>query len=223
MSPDPARAARARRLAEGAVALGIALTPDQRDRLLAYLELLTRWNRTHNLTAVRDPDAMVTLHLLDSLACLPHVRGPRLLDVGSGAGLPGLVLAIAEPALEVTLLDAAAKRVRFLTQARIELGLGNVSVVHARAETFAPGAGFDTVVMRAVTRLAEGLALARPLLAPGGRLLMPKGRYPEAELAALEGSGLRVEVLPLAVPGLDAERHLVVLRDCRTIPSPPTS
>lgn len=216
--------ARLETLTLGAEQLGVALTAAACARLLRYLELLEKWNHHYNLTAVRDPDLMVTQHLLDSLALLPHVHdsreGSRVLDVGSGAGLPGLVFALARSDLEVTLLDASAKKTRFLTQARIDLEVANCDVVQARAESWRPPRLFDCVVMRAVTSLAHGFALAAPLLAPGGALLMPKGRAPDAELAELTATPAHATLQRLRVPGLDAERHLVVLRDCRTMKRP---
>lgn len=219
---EPAWQRRAERLQAGARELGVPLQPAQTQRLLAFIALLARWNRSFNLTAVREPDAMLSHHLLDALACLPWVQGTRVLDVGSGAGLPGVVFAVAREALSLTLLDAAAKRTRFLTQVRIELQLHNCEVVQTRAEHYRPGQPFDTLVMRAFTDLRSAVALARPLLVPGGRLLMPKGRYPDAELRALHAPGFDTEVLSLDVPGLRARRHLVVLRDCRNIPGHPS-
>lgn len=196
-------------LATGAQALHVALDAAARQRLLDYLELLAHWNRRVNLTAVRDPAEMVTRHLLDCLAVASRVRGPRVLDVGSGAGLPGLVLAIACPQLEVTLLDAALKRTRFLLHARERLGLARVEVLRARLEELDPARRFDTVIARASLPLPRLLAAAPGLLAPGGRLLAMLGRAP-AEAPA-EPPGHRLEVVALRVPGLAAERHLGVL------------
>ncbi len=198
-----------RLLTDGLTALGLVLDMEQQEKLLAYVALLYKWNKTYNLTAVRDPLEMVGKHLLDSLAILPHLHGPRILDVGSGAGLPGIPLAIAAPRLELTLLDSNSKKTRFLVQAKGELGLSNLSVVHSRVEQFRPERLFDTVTARAFASLADMLAGTAHLLAPGGCLLAMKGEYPTEELAALP-PGVEVrEVIALTVPGLQAQRHLV--------------
>jgi 16S rRNA (guanine527-N7)-methyltransferase len=190
------------------------LDAEQVSRLLAYLDLLQRWNRAYNLTAVRDRADMVTRHLLDSLVVLPWIPGGRLLDAGSGAGLPGVPLAIARPDLDVTLLDSAGKKIRFLEHLRRELGLRNVTPVQARLEDYAPqdlvSAPFGAVISRAFASLAAFAAAARHL-AGAARLLAMKGRYPATELAELP-AWLRVEAVErLAVPGLQEERHLVIM------------
>jgi 16S rRNA (guanine527-N7)-methyltransferase len=180
--------------------------------LLDYLALLDRWNRTYNLTAIRDPRAMVSLHLLDSLAMHPFVRGiGNLADLGSGAGLPGIPLAIAFPALQVTLVESNGKKARFLREAVRMLGLGNARIAESRAQALAQPGAFDAITARAMASLADLLAAGAHLLRPGGRLLAMKGALPAAEIAALP-AGWQVEAAhPLAVPGLDAERHLVVV------------
>lgn len=199
------------RLESGLSALDLELPQAACDRLLAYLALLHKWNRAYNLTAVRDPLHMVAVHLLDSLAVLPHVRGPRVLDVGTGAGLPGIPLAVVRPDWALTLLDSNGKKTRFVTQAAIELGLNNLTVVHSRVEEYVSERGFDTVVSRAFASLGEMLGVTRHLLAPHGRLLAMKGAYPTAELAALP-QGVALEAVErLAVPGVKAERHVVLL------------
>ena len=190
------------------------LDAGQVSRLLAYLDLLERWNRAYNLTAVRDPANMVTRHLLDSLAVLPWIPGGRLLDAGSGAGLPGVPLAIARPDLAVTLLDSAGKKIRFLEHLRRELGLRNISAVQARLAAWAPqdlnSAPFDAIISRAFASLTAFAAAARHL-AGAARLLAMKGRYPAAELTELP-AWLRVEAVEqLVVPGLQEERHLVIM------------
>lgn len=189
---------------------GPDLAAGQVAQLLDYLDLLARWNRTYNLTAVRAPAEMVTRHILDSLAVLPWIPGGRLLDAGSGAGLPGIPLAIARPELQVTLLDSAGKKIRFLSHVCRELRLGNAAPLQARLETYAPESPFDAIVSRAFASLAAFAGAARHL-AGAALLLAMKGRYPEEELAALPG-WVRVEsVEALAVPGLQEQRHLVIM------------
>ncbi len=196
---------------EGVERLGILLPDGAVERLAAYLALLERWNRAYNLTAVRDPDAMVIRHLLDSLSILPWINGPRVLDVGSGAGLPGIPLAVAWPSLEFCLLDSNGKRTRFLTQAVAELQLKNVEVVRSRVEDYQPAPLFNSVVSRAFATLADLLASAGRLCAPTGRLLAMKGVFPDDELARLPPGYVLAGVYPLHVPNLEAERHLVYL------------
>ncbi|OIQ85436.1 ribosomal RNA small subunit methyltransferase G [mine drainage metagenome] len=185
----------------------------QRQRLLDYLALLQRWNRVYNLTAVRDPEQMLAKHLADCLALIAPLRAlapARLLDVGSGGGLPGLVVAILLPATEVVLCDAVRKKCAFLQQAAATLGLRNVRVEHGRIEALALPP-FDCITSRAFSGLAEMLRLTRHLLRPGGCWAAMKGVRPDAELAALPDD-VHAEVQPLAVPGLDAQRCVVWLR-----------
>ena len=190
----------------------LGLDPALAGPLRRYLDLLARWNRTYNLTAIRDPGEMVTLHLLDSLSMHAHVRDvARLADLGTGAGLPGIPLAIALPQLQVTLVESNGKKARFLREAVRTLGLGNAQVAESRAEAVDLPGAFDAITARAMATLADILAVGGHLLAPGGRLLAMKGARPDAETAALP-AGWKVEAVhPLAVPGLDAERHLVVV------------
>lgn len=195
-------------LAAGLQALGLSLPDDRCDRLLAYRDELARWGRVHNLTSVLDPARMVPVHLLDSLALAPLLRGERIADIGSGGGLPGLPLAIADPDLSMTLVEPRTKRALFLEHVVRTLGLGNVIVERARVEDMPPTARFDTLVTRAFGSLAEFGAAAGNLMAAGGCLLAAKGRDPAREIAAL-GSEWAVEVIPLVVPGVDAERHAV--------------
>lgn len=191
-----------------ALDLDAAVPADTRARLLAYLDFLAEWNRHTNLTAVREPAAMVTRHLLDSLVLLPHLAGTRLADLGSGAGLPGIPLALARPDLEVTLVDSNGKKARFLRAAVAELGL-RAAVAQTRVEALA--GNFDTLTARAFTSLANMLRWGGHLLRPDSVWLAQKGRYPADELAALP-AGYAAQTLPLAVPGLDAQRHLVIIR-----------
>lgn len=199
-------------LEQGAATLGIALPALAREKLLAYAALLYKWNRTYNLTALRDPEQAVPYHLLDSLAVLPYLPAGRLLDVGSGGGMPGIVLAIARPDLAVTLLDSNSKKSAFLQQAAIELALANISVHAGRVEQYHPAVGFAAITARAFSELADFVRLSRHLLAADGRWLALKGLWPHAEIARLPPDIAVEAVHRLAVPGVDGERHLVVLR-----------
>jgi 16S rRNA (guanine527-N7)-methyltransferase len=199
-------------LAAGISALGLDVAPDAQQRMLDYLALVEKWNKAYNLTAVREPAKMLTHHLLDSLAVLPHVRGPRVLDVGSGAGLPGIPLAVAQPEWQFTLLDSNHKKTTFLRQAAIELKLNNVDVVCDRVETWASPQPFDTVVSRAFSDLPEFLALAGKLCAGDGVVVAMKGVYPHEELAQVPNEFRLCNVVALNVPGLGAERHAAVLQ-----------
>lgn len=198
-------------LALGAAALGLTLTEAQRGQLDQYLALLEKWSRVYNLTAIRERERMVTHHLLDSLAVVPHLRGTRVLDVGSGAGLPGVPLAVVNPALEVTLLEANHKRSAFLNQAIGELRLANARVVTERVESWRTDARFDTIVSRAFADLAEFVRSSRHLLARGGIFAAMKGVNPFEEIERLPKGYAVVQVVKLEVPGLDAERHLVIV------------
>ena len=201
------------RLAEGLAAMGIALDAPAQAKLVAYLRLIEKWNKVHNLTAVREPGQMVVLHLLDSLSVLPHVAGARtLLDVGTGAGLPGIPLAIARPDLAVTLLDSSHKKATFLRQAKAELSLPNVEVACERVEKWQPAAPFDIVVSRAFSELADFVLQAKHLVAPGGTMLAMKGVHPFEEIAKVPSSHRVENVVELTVPTLDAQRHLVLLK-----------
>ena len=198
-------------LTDGARALGIELTAAQAGPLVRHLDLLDEWGQRMNLTAIRERDQQVAKHLLDSLTVLPHLRGERIADVGSGAGFPGIPLAVLTPARHYTLIDSTGKKCRFLEHVRDELGLANVEVVHARAEAHKPAVRYDTVIARAVGPIADLVKYSGHLVAGGGRLLAMKGRYPEDELAAKLNGWKVVAVHPLAVPGLDEQRHLVEL------------
>jgi len=197
-------------LDEGLRELALDLPAGAAEKLSAYLDLLLKWNRTYNLTALRDRDQGVTHHLLDSLAVLPWVGEGSLLDVGSGGGLPAIPLAIARPGLSVTMVDAVQKKVSFLQQAVIELRLPGVQAIHARIEELS--GSYAQISSRAFADIADFVCLTQHLLVPGGRWLAMKGVRPESELRGLP-AGVVVEAIhPLAVPGLDAERHLVILK-----------
>jgi 16S rRNA (guanine527-N7)-methyltransferase len=198
-------------LTEGAAALGIALAPEQQRKLVAHLDLLDEWGTRMNLTAIRDRPSQVTKHLLDSLSVLPYLRGERIADVGSGAGFPGIPLAVLTPERHYTLIESTGKKCRFLEHVRDALQLGNVEVAQSRAEAWKPSQRYDTVIARAVGPVADLIKYAGPLVAGGGRLLAMKGRYPEDELAAKLNGWKVVTVHRLTVPGLDEERHLVEL------------
>ncbi len=209
---------RRERLAAAAAQLGLALDGVVLGRLLAYLALLQRWNSVYNLTAVRDPEQMLSQHLVDCLAVLPPLRrhaagrALRVLDVGSGGGLPGVVLAIAEPGWQVSCVDTVAKKAGFIRQVAAELGLPNLRAVHARVEAMPPEARFDVVVSRAFASLPDFTAWSRDRLAPEGIWLAMKGKRPDDELAALPAGVAVFHVEQLQVPGLDAQRCLVWMR-----------
>jgi 16S rRNA (guanine527-N7)-methyltransferase len=198
-------------ISEGARQMHLTFPDGAIERLVAFLNLLERWNRVYNLTAVRDPQAMVARHILDSLSVLPWVKGPRVLDVGSGAGLPGIPLAIVREQEHFVLLDSNRKRTRFLNQVVAELQLANVNVVHSRVEEYQPRDLFDALICRAFSSVADLLAKAGRLCAADGRILLMKGLPPDDELVDLPGNFARVAVYPLHVPGLNAVRHLVHL------------
>lgn len=207
-------------LEHAAPALGLTLAAPQLDALLAYLDLIAKWTRVYNLTAVRDPAEMLTHHLLDSLAAIAplqrelETRGPgrsaRLLDVGSGAGLPGVVMAICCPTLQVTCVDAVAKKAAFITQASLALQLANLTGRHARVENITEK--FDVICSRAFASLADFTAWSQGALAPHGVWMAMKGKHPADELAVLPASVAMFHVEQLKVPGLDVERCVVWMR-----------
>jgi 16S rRNA (guanine527-N7)-methyltransferase len=196
-------------------AAGYALPPGAREKLQAYIALLAKWNATYNLTAIREPERMVTHHVLDALAVLPHLAdtGPalRVLDVGSGGGVPAVPLAIARPQWHVVALDSNHKKGAFLQQAINELPLPNAEAVVARVEDYVPSAPFDIVISRAFSDLATFVATSARHLAPDGLLVAMKGVFPDEEIAELPPTVRVVATPALAVPGLDAERHLIVM------------
>ena len=203
-------------LSDGLADLAVELHSQQREQLLDYLDLLQRWNRAYNLTAVSEPLAMVAYHLLDSLAILPHLRGHRFIDVGTGPGLPGIPLAIALPDREFTLLDSNGKRVRFLFQVRTSLGLRNVHELHSRVEDLPAGSGFDGVISRAFTSLGQMVDSTGHLLNQHGVCYAMKGRYPEKELSELPKPYTVTACHRLRVPGVDGERHLLEIGNSHT-------
>ncbi|HEB92891.1 MAG TPA: 16S rRNA (guanine(527)-N(7))-methyltransferase RsmG [Gammaproteobacteria bacterium] len=201
-------------LAQGLETLGIECPLEVRGRLLDYVRLLAKWNRVYNLTAVREPLEMVQRHLLDSLAVLPHLhklQAKRVLDVGTGGGLPGIPLALMSSQVDFVLLDSNSKKTRFVRQAVVELGLRNVEVVHTRAEQYHPDAPFEVVISRAFSSLREMVEKAGVYCGSQGALLAMKGVYPQQELAELPAEFMFRESQQLQVPGLDEERHLIFL------------
>jgi 16S rRNA (guanine527-N7)-methyltransferase len=210
------RDALARILEEGAEALSVNLSEQQQSQLLDYVTLLAKWNAVYNLTAIRDPRQMLIQHILDSLSVLPHLparESATVLDVGSGGGLPGIVLAIARPHWSVTLNDIVHKKTAFQSQAKAELGLANLSVITGRVESLRPGVEvpkkFDLIVSRAFADLADFVTLARHLVADGGAIWAMKGVHPEGEIERLPAGAQLVQTIRLEVPMLDAERHLL--------------
>ena len=198
-------------LAGGAAEIGIDLDAARAESLLRLVDELELGNAQFNLTAIRDRPGMLRKHVLDSLTLQPHLRGTRVADVGTGAGFPGMALAIADPQRRFTLIEATGKKARFVAQTAERIGCSNVQVVHSRAESYRPIELFDTVVARALSSLADFVAYAGHLCAPGGRLLAMKGKRPENEMSALPRSFRVLAVHRLHVPGLADERHLVEL------------
>jgi 16S rRNA (guanine527-N7)-methyltransferase len=199
-------------MAHGLADLGLQVDDAARASMLRHLELIAKWNRVHNLTAVREPEQMVVVHLLDSLSLLPHLgEARRIVDVGSGPGFPGIPIALARRDSEVTLVDSSHKKCTFLEQVRTELALDNVRVVCERVEQWHPDQPFDAVVSRAFADLADFIGQAQHLVAPGGRILAMKGVYPYEEIARLPASHRVAGVVELRVPQLEAKRHLVMV------------
>lgn len=200
--------AEGRELEAGAEALGVSLAPDAVDRMLRLLDLLEKWNRAYNLTAVRERSAMCARHLLDSLTLVPRLGPGPILDIGSGGGFPGLVLALHSPARQVTLLDSNSKKTRFLTQCRLELGLDNMQVVHSRVEDW-QGGPFPQITSRAFASLAEMVPMTAHLLAPDGEHLAMKGPEATTEVEGLPSGWQLLEDSRVTVPGVDAERRIL--------------
>ena len=202
-------------LAKGVAEMDLDVSRETQEKLLAYLALLQKWNKVYNLTAVRDSMEMVTLHLLDSLSVLPYIDTSNLLDVGSGGGLPGIVLAICKPGLQVTTIDTVQKKTIFMRQVKGELGLSNLTVVHARVESYQPSHKFEVIISRAFSDIALFVKLTEHLLAQNGKWLAMKGQVPHEELTSLAikvNHAIKIKnIVPLNVACLDAERHLLVI------------
>lgn len=201
-------------LAAGLEELGLEVSQHRRQQLLAYLKLLQKWNRRINLTAIRDQQGILRKHFLDSLSIAPYLSGQRVLDVGTGAGFPGIVLAIIDAHRVFTLLDSNGKKTRFLTQVKIELGLDNIEIRQSRVEDYAVEEGYDTIVSRAFSSLQDFVTQSAHLCAPEGQWLAMKGQLPEQEMLSLAAGFEVSQVVPLQVPGLDQQRHLIVVRHC---------
>ncbi|MEY3807237.1 MAG: hypothetical protein RI893_213 [Pseudomonadota bacterium] len=193
-------------LVSGITALNLTVTDEQLEQLLAFIKLIEKWNKAYNLTAIRNREEMVKLHILDSLAILPHLEGKRIIDIGTGAGLPGIPLAICLPDISFTLLDSNAKKTRFVQQVVLELKLKNVDIFHSRVENHQPKQGYDAVLVRAFASLSEIIKLTSHLLVKGGVLLAMKGQNLEQELAEITAKSA---VISVSVPGTDVERCLV--------------
>jgi len=207
------RAALGSVLRDGAAKLGLTLSDAQHDKLLDYLALLLKWNAVYNLTSVRDPRQMVTQHLLDAMAALPAFTGAqRVLDVGSGGGLPGVVLALWAPLMQVHMIDTVHKKTAFLTQVKAELGLTNVSVHTGRVEQLEVKQKFDVITSRAFAELADFVNWSGHLLEEGGQMIALKGQTPTEEIARLPAGWQMQKLEPLSVPGMDAQRHLVFMK-----------
>lgn len=203
------------KLVAGLQAMGIAIEPSQQERMLTYLAEFNKWNKAYNLSAVRDPEQMLYRHLLDSLSVLPHVRRKspkRVIDVGTGGGLPGIPLAIALPDCQFTLLDSNGKKTRFLFHIKTLLGLDNVRVENGRVEQFRPESGYDLVISRAFASLSDMVSGCEHLLSSNGLYMAMKGIYPEEELAAVADWVNLIASHSLEIPGDEGERHLLALQ-----------
>lgn len=200
-----------KRLTAGARSLKVRTSPEARATMIDYLKHLESWNSSYNLTAVRDPADMVVRHLLDSLAAAPYIHGETVADIGTGPGLPGIPLALAQPTKKFTLVESNGKKAAFLRHVVRTLALPNVVVVQERSDDFQPKTAFDTVICRALAEAALALKMGGHLCAPSGRFVLMKGRDPATELEASLGAFRVVEVANIAVPELDAQRHIVVL------------
>ncbi len=200
----------ANNLNQGLQTLQLNLSETTQTQLLDYIALLDKWNKVYNLTAVRQPSDMIAKHILDSLAIIPYVRGKQILDIGTGAGLPGILLAIARPDWHCILLDSSAKKIRFVKQAILELKITNAEVVCTRLEKFKPSYQFSSIISRAYSNLYNFYTQSAHLCATKGCLLAMKGIYPEQEIAKI--SGVKIKTIKLKIPQLQAQRHLIIMQ-----------
>ena len=198
-------------LEQGLSELALELNPEQIARLLAYHQMLVKWNKAYNLTSVRDPSQMIARHLLDSLSIVPFIKPTNLLDVGTGPGLPGMIIALIYPELPVYMLDSNGKKTRFLNQVKMELGVANANIVHHRLESWEPGQDFNQITSRAFATLSDMVGFSRHLLADKGRFIAMKGQNPVDELAQLPSDINVIAITSLKVPRNDGERHMVEL------------
>jgi 16S rRNA (guanine527-N7)-methyltransferase len=196
-------------LVEGIAALKLTVDEDKVEQLLAFINLIEKWNKTYNLTAIKTKQDMVKLHLLDSLTVIPYLEGNQIIDIGTGAGLPGIPLAICLPDTAFTLLDSNAKKTRFVQQAVLELKLTNVQIIHSRSEEYQPAQLYSTVLTRAFAELPDIIESTRHLLAKNGKMIAMKGRCTEVELGQAMG---KKTVIPVYIPGIAAERNLVCIQ-----------
>lgn len=200
-------------LQTGIERLKLSISSEQQEKLLSYLESLNKWNQAYNLTSVRDPKEMISKHLLDSLALIPWITGDRIIDVGTGAGLPGIPLAICMPEKQFVLLDSDGKKTRFLTQVVFQLGLSNVKIEQARVEEYVPEVLLDVVLTRAFSDLQEMLQKTRHLCSNNGLFLAMKGQKPENEIREI-GEEFKIQkIMPLTIPGSNAKRHVVIIEN----------
>jgi len=204
--PEQSRRACREILVSGIASLNLNVTDYQVEQLLSFIKLIEKWNKAYNLTAIRNREEMARLHILDSLAIVPHIEGKRIIDIGTGAGLPGIPLAICLPEIDFTLLDSNAKKTRFVQQVVLELKLKNVEVSHSRVENYHPEQAYDAVLTRAFAGLPDIVKLTAHLLNKDGVLLAMKGQTPDAELAEITA---KKSVISVSIPGADVERCLV--------------
>lgn len=199
-------------LQQGIQQLNLTAEQIKLDKQLKYIALLEKWNKAFNLTAIKNPKEMVVLHTLDSLAVHPYIKGPKVLDVGTGPGIPGIPLALCFPDIQFTLLDSNGKKTRFIQQAVIELGIKNVTIENCRIEKLANVDGFEQIISRAFTATQDFVDLVNPYLAPQGEMLAMKGLVPEDELKQIDPDIFTAEVITLNVPKLEAQRHIVRIK-----------
>jgi 16S rRNA (guanine527-N7)-methyltransferase len=199
------------KILDAARAIGLKIGDTQAQALVSYLELLIKWNKAYNLTAIRDPKEMLIKHLIDSLSIGPYIKGNRILDVGTGPGLPGIPMAILYPEKKFLLVDSNGKKTRFLTQSKITLGLDNIEILNGRVEDVSSGEVFDQIMSRAFTALDNMVELCKHLLSDNGQFLAMKGLYPENEISAIHTNFKLKDSIELNVPGCEDQRHLIII------------
>ena len=212
MINPPLRAELKNRIIEASNKIGIIVSPEQNEQLIQYLELLIKWNKAYNLTAIRDPEEMFIKHIVDSLSIAPFIKGESILDVGTGPGLPGIPMAIMFPSKHFSLLDSNGKKTRFLVQTKMSLELSNIEVFNVRVEKLASNKLFDQIMSRAFTALDNMVQLCKHLLTPNGEFLAMKGLIPKDEIAMVDSDYRIVSITPLKVPGCMDQRHLITVK-----------